>query len=151
LRHVEWRLLDRLVDQSQATLAPPGAEKPQDIAVSPDGRTLASAWADRSIHVLDTETSLERAVLRGHGSRVGQLSSAADGRSLFAATDDGELFAWDLERSVLVRRLSGHAARIESLAVSGDGTHLASGAWDGTVRWWDVASGALVQSWPLGA
>ncbi len=77
------------------TVAHPGVSPP-DVALSPDGRWVASAGPDAAARVWDAETGALRAVLTGHDARVSAVDFSLDGRTLATASWDGAARLWDL-------------------------------------------------------
>lgn len=64
------------------------------VVASPDGRWLAAAGDDLSIHLVDMESLQVRRVLHGHRSRVSALDVSADGRRLVSGDRDGVVKVW---------------------------------------------------------
>jgi transcription initiation factor TFIID subunit 5 len=83
------------------------------MAVSPDGRTLASA---------------------------GKAYSSILGISLTSTGLDSSIWLWDLGSSRPIKRMTGHKGPIQSLSFSAESSILVSGGMDCTVRCWDVKS-----------
>ncbi len=111
------------------------------IAVSPDGRSLASGSEDKTIHLWDLTTGKELRRLQGHTAPVWSVAFAPDGRSLASGSDDKTIRLWDLASGKELRRLEGHTGTVYSVAFAPDGRSLASGSEDNTIRLWDLAGG----------
>ncbi len=66
------------------------------VAISPDGRMVASCGADSAIVLLDAATGEELRTLRGHSDQVGQVLFSPDGERLASLSDDGTVRLWDV-------------------------------------------------------
>lgn len=116
------------------------------LALSPDGRTLASGSWDRTIRLWNPATGEERRQLNGHTDTVFRLAFSSDGRILASAGFDGSIRLWDPAAGKELHCLRGHKGYVFTVAFSADGRTLASGGVDGTIRLWSPATGKeLVQ------
>ncbi|UXY28687.1 nSTAND1 domain-containing NTPase [Streptomyces sp. HUAS TT20] len=117
------------------------------LAISPDGRTLAADYDDRTIQLLDiTDPARPRRLgklLTGHTGYVNALVFSPDGRTLASGSADTTVRLWNVtdprHATVLGAPLKEHLGPVNALAYSPDGHTLASGSDDGTVRLWNVA------------
>ncbi|NMF91191.1 WD40 repeat domain-containing protein [Aromatoleum petrolei] len=142
--------LDELLGRVGGSNPPPGAELSQhpdwsvrilaghgdrvrDVAVSPDGRYIASSAGDSTARIWDSETGENLLTLGGHTSFVEAVKFSPDGRNVATASRDGTVKFWNIE---------GHFKTVTSLAFNADGRLLVTGSSDRTARIWDLSGGA---------
>ena len=125
--------------------------RPNCLAWSPDGKTLASgsSW-DSTIHLWDPQTGNEKTPGSGHVGPVDHLAFLDHGRRLLSFGRDGRLFDWDLATKTNRLLRSGvPAMQLGPIAVTPDGKFL---AWasrrptESAVRLFDTATGKEVRS-----
>ncbi len=118
------------------------------VAVSPDGRRLASAGQDNTVRMWDADTGQPIGKpLTGHTEEVSGVAFSPDGHRLASASDDKTVRLWDADTCQPIGGpLIGHTDQVHSVAFSPDGHRLASASGDGTVRLWDADTGR-----PMGA
>ncbi len=87
---------------------------------SPDGKTLASAGADRIIKLWDVETRTESAALKQHAWTVSALAFTPDGKRLASGGLDGMLLFWDIQQAK-PRMIWAQANRFPVRGVAFDG------------------------------
>ncbi len=116
------------------------------VALSPDGRTVASS-SGSGLELWDVETGSQVAAMSGRGTEgIEALAFSPDGRLLAAGESwsGTSVHLWDVETAARTATLEGHRDRVNSLAFSPDGRTLASASHDHTVKLWDVDSASIV-------
>jgi len=111
------------------------------IAVSADGRRLASAGHDGTVHVWDVEGSLVRTIRIGTDA-VLALALSADGTRALTGGWEGRVGLWDVDAGDRILDLGSHDSRVSSVALSSDGRLALSGGFDATARLWRIRDGA---------
>ncbi|NUR83276.1 MAG: protein kinase [Nonomuraea sp.] len=118
---------------------------PDEIALTPDGRTLATRTSDNTVRLWDTRTRRTKGVPITAGpwalalSPDGKLVATAGGDNLGFAGGEQTIKLSSAETGEPVGEpLTGHVGGILALAFSADGRTLVSSGWDRSVRLWDV-------------
>ncbi len=111
------------------------------LAISPDGKTLATAAGDgqSDIRLWEIATGVEIGRLTGHTSWVGSLVFWPDGRKLASASADQTIRLWDVSSRECTDLLRGHRLEVWRLNLLPDGKTLVSGCKDGQVFLWDTS------------
>ena len=122
-----------------------GHVSPSLLAISPDGRWLATADG-KQISLLDTAASpVKSRALAGHSGDIRDLAFSRDSQRLVSAAADRSALVWTLLSQAGPTVLSGgHTAALTAAAFSPDGKLVATASSDASVRLWDSASGRAV-------
>lgn len=114
------------------------------IALSPDGKLLASPEWHGVIRLWDVSTGREIRQLRGHRGEATSLAFSPDGKSLVSGGCDGTIRLWDVDDGKQRRQMVGQD-NISCVAFSPDGKTIASGDCDNKIRLWEAATGRQIQ------
>ena len=109
------------------------------IAISPDGRQIASTGADQLVRLWNAETGDETSALRGHTHDIWSVTYTPDGQHLVTGSRNGEIKFWNPHSHSTQRtslRLPGN--RCLSWKYSADSAQLATVHSDGTIHFWDA-------------
>ncbi len=103
----------------------------EDVAFSPDGKTLALASREGSVQLWDVATGKILEKVKGHSSAVEAVVFSPDGRTLASGSGDETVRLWNVETRRELMQLNRGGVdlhHVNSLAFSPDGQHLLVGA-----------------------
>ncbi|BBD69700.1 WD-repeat protein [Nostoc commune NIES-4072] len=99
------------------------------IAISPDGRTLASDSADRTVKLWQMPTGKLLHSLIGHDGVVWSVAFSPDGKRLASGSNDNTIKLWGLPEGKLLENLIGHERGVrQALASKGTKWYYITGA-----------------------
>ncbi|MEG4456894.1 WD40 domain-containing protein [Microcoleus sp. N9_A1] len=108
------------------------------VAISPDGKTIATVGADRSIKLRSPDGTLLRS-LQGHQGSIRRVAFSPDGNMIASSSSDRTVKLWRVNGTEIAT-FRGHKAGVWGLAFSPDGSTLASSSGDKTVKLWRLTS-----------
>jgi WD40 repeat protein len=115
----------------------------EGLAVSPDGRTAASASRDGTLKVWDIASRRQVGETVEAMGGFACVAYAPGGKVLAAGGFAGDLVLVEGRVKRVLQASSASGAAIRAVAFAPDGTSVATGSDDGMVRVWDVASGRV--------
>lgn len=117
-----------------------------DVAISRDGRILASCSYDKTIKLWHLSSGNLLGTLVAHSGWVTCVAISPDGKILASGSLDNTIKLWDIGSGNLQKTLMGHSAYVISLAISPDGQTLVSGCFDNTIKLWHLPTGDLLDT-----
>jgi len=122
------RVMSRLPDQSQAV---------RTVAVSPDGKIIATGSIDGSVVLRDSADGSPRGAALTLPGLVNGLAFSPDNQRIATITSDGRLQLWDVEKRTAIAGPVQTDDEAAVVAWSRQGNRLASGGSSGVVRVWN--------------
>jgi WD40 repeat protein len=112
-----------------------------ELAVSPDGETIATSSADQTVKLWNANTGTLIRTLQGHSGTVWTLDISPNGETIATGSADQTVKLWNLQTGNLIRTLEGHQDWVFSVRFAPDGQTLFSGSKDQTIKQWNVQTG----------
>ena len=116
------------------------------VALSADGKRLATASGDTTAILWDTIGGKDLRAFEGHTHWVFRVALSADGARLLTGSHDHTAVLWNAATGAKLQTFRGHTAEVSSVALAGDGKHVLTGSWDGTAILWEAATGGSLQT-----
>ncbi len=104
------------------------------LAVSTDGKKLATGGGDQVVKVWDLATHKKTSQLEGHHGAVYAVAFDANATRVASASADKQVMLWDLKTSLKSTQIRTHKAGVTGLCWSMDGKILVTSCEDGLAR-----------------
>jgi WD40 repeat protein/serine/threonine protein kinase len=111
------------------------------IVFSPDGRTLVTSSADKTLCVWDAVANRRLHVLHSYAGEVFHAEFNPRGNRIVSASADWTGRIWDVRTGKETLTLSGHKHKVRSVAWSPKGRSVATCSDDKTARVWSAVTG----------
>lgn len=134
----------RAYDTVEKRWLTPGIVHPEGVlavAVSPDGKWVVTAGADRTARVWDWRTGREVSPPLEHGSRVVDVAFSHDGRSVATASEDNSARVWRASDGQPLTPPLWHNGSVRRIRFSPDGRFVLTAGKGDLAYVWDVATG----------
>jgi WD40 repeat protein/energy-coupling factor transporter ATP-binding protein EcfA2 len=114
------------------------------LAISPDGKTLASGTTAGQAALWDTATGKKLHELVGHTYTVESIVFSPDGKHIATAADDQSVRIWDAASGEQINIIEGFPDIVWAIRFSPDGKYALT-AEDGGLKLWDWATGESIR------
>ena len=126
-----------------------------DVVFAPDGNTLYSAGADKTIKQWKVASDAATKSFQ-HPNFVDAVAFDNTGARLATGCHDGKIRIWDVTKGQSIKEIAAHTmpaapgqpagpAAIYCIVWSADGKQILSGSLDTSLKLWDATTGALVR------
>jgi WD40 repeat protein len=142
LAQVQSSLRDAAGDARERNLLTANAEGVASLALSPDGKTLASAGDDGTIRLWDTSGypigQPMDPLPNGLKTALYSVAWSPDGKTIVSGDAEGTIRLWNISGKLMGQGFKGHQGDVSSIRFSPDGLTIVSSGSDGTIRLWDT-------------
>jgi WD40 repeat protein/serine/threonine protein kinase len=125
----------------------------RQMALSPDGRMVATVCADKKAYLLDLKTGKRLGQPLPHPARIHAVAFSPDGKLLLTGTGDpgsgwGAVWVWEVSTRRLALPPLQHRSPVWAVACSPDGRRVLTGSGEaaggGAAQLWDAAEGTAL-------
>lgn len=118
-----------------------------NIAWSPDGKKIASASADKTVHIWNATSKNPTFIYRNHRKPVSAVAWSPDGSRIVSGSWDTTVQVWNVHTGRKLLTYRGFSREVSAVAWSPDGKYIASASWDATVQVRQAESGSRLFSY----
>ncbi|MEM9825227.1 MAG: serine/threonine-protein kinase [Planctomycetota bacterium] len=111
---------------------------------SADGKWLAAGGSDKTVHVLEAETLLERQSLSGHDGPIYAIEFSPKAGQLASVGWNKNVRVWNIDTGQQIANIEGSEGDVWGVSFCGAATHLVTGEQMGAARVWDLSTGQPV-------
>ena len=110
------------------------------MAISADGKTLASGSSDNTVKLWNLHTGQEIGTLLGHLERVDAVNFSSDGKTLASSSSDNTVKLWSWKTQQEICTITGNMSRVFPIIISQD-RKTTEGKEEKTIKLWDLTMG----------
>lgn len=125
------------------------AEVVKTVALSPNGKLLATGSRDKTIKLWDVATGFEIRTLFGSESTVNDVCFSADGKQIAGSCADNHARIWEVQTGELLWTSPKSKDYTTSVSFAPNGTWLAVGGYDWTAVVYDVLKNDTIASFKV--
>jgi WD40 repeat protein len=119
------------------------------VAFAPNApRLVTTGGRANELHVWDSGTGEELAVMRAETNAIWSLATSADGAVLFTGGVDGSLRRWEVATRQATHTRKVHTHGIDAVALSPDGRTIATACRGAPVKLWDASTFEAIATLP---
>ncbi|MBI2805430.1 MAG: hypothetical protein HYX68_10680 [Planctomycetes bacterium] len=108
------------------------------LAISKDGKKIASGGTDRIVRVFDVATGKMEHAVENHADWILGVAFTPDGKGIVTASRDKTAKLWNLETKESMLTFPGHQNIVNNVAITPDGKFGLSAGEDGSIRSWQA-------------
>jgi len=146
LRGWEWDRINYVLDQSVVSFVAHKSHMYRSVALSPDGKRLATGGYDKTVKIWDTTSGRELFALpEAHEDSIECVAFSPNGKLIVSSDDSGNIKVWDPSNLQKPPTLIKHANYAWTVAFSPDSKHIVSACYlNEMIKVWNAATGAEI-------
>jgi WD40 repeat protein len=119
------------------------------VAISPDGKILASGGEDKTIKLWEVSSGKLLRNFTGHSERIKTIAFSPDGQLIASGGDDNTIRVWNIGTGEELYTLTGDSNSfgfVEFVGFSPNGETIISGVGGGTIKVWNINTGKEIRT-----